>query len=77
MRRLRYKGEEDEGNHKDCSRIDTRGDVVINRFEGVEEGVAPIDPSSTSISKRGGVSEDGGEGSANGPNRYCGTPASS
>ena len=40
MRRLRCKGEENEGRHEDGSRIDPRGDVVINRVEGVEEGVA-------------------------------------
>ena len=51
--RLRCKGEEDKGSHEDGSRIDLRGDVVINGVEGVEEGVAPIDPSSTSISKGG------------------------
>ena len=43
VRRLRYKGEEDKGSHKDGLRIDLRGDVVINGVEGVEEGVAPID----------------------------------
>ena len=32
--RLRCKGEEDKGRHEDGSRIDLRGDVVIN---GVEE----------------------------------------
>ena len=35
-------------------RIDTRGDVVINRVEGVEEKVAPIDHYLTSILKGGG-----------------------
>ena len=53
VRRLRFKGEEDKGHHEDGSRIDLRGDVVINWVEGVEEGVAPIDLSSTLISKRG------------------------
>ena len=51
VHRIRCKGEEDEGRHEDGSRIDPRGDVVINGVEGVEEGVAPIDPSS--ISKGG------------------------
>ena len=41
VRRLRCKGR-----HEDGSRIDLRGNVVINGVEGVEEGVAPIDPSS-------------------------------
>ena len=49
VRRLRCKGEEDEGRHEDGLRIDPRGDVVINRVEGVEEVVAPIDPSSDSV----------------------------
>ena len=49
VRMLRCKGEEDDG-----SRIGPRGDIVINGVGGVEEGVAPIDPSSTSISKGGG-----------------------
>ena len=40
VRRLRCKGEEDEGRHEDGSRIDPRGDVVTNGVEGVEEGVA-------------------------------------
>ena len=48
VRRLRCKGEEDKERQEDASRIDLRGDVVINRVEGVEEGVAPIDPSSIS-----------------------------
>ena len=47
--RLRCKGEEDNGRHKDGLRIDLRGDVVINGSEGVEEELAPIDPSLTSI----------------------------
>ena len=47
--RLSCKGGEDKGRHKDGSRIDLRGDVVVNGVEGVEEGVAPIDPSLTSI----------------------------
>ena len=51
VRRLRCKGEEDEGRHEDGPRIDPRGDVVVNMLEGVKEGVAPIDPFSTSISK--------------------------
>ena len=77
MCRLRCKGEEDKGRHKDGSRIDMRGDVVINGVEGVEEGVAPIDPSSTSISKGGGFIEDVGEGSTTKLTRSCGTPTSS
>ena len=52
---IRCKGEEDEGRHEDRSRIYPRGDVVINGVKGVEEGVSPIDPSSTSISKVGGT----------------------
>ena len=51
VRKIRCKGEEEEGRHEDGSRIDPRGDVVINGVEGVEEEVAPIDP--TSISKGG------------------------
>ena len=66
MCRIRCKGEEEKGRHKDGSSIDLRGDVVINGVEGVEEGVVPIDPSSTSISKVGGLSEDAGEGSTTG-----------
>ena len=54
MHRLRYKGEGGEGRHKDGSRIDPRGGVVINEVKGVEEGVAPNDPSLTSILKGGG-----------------------
>ena len=54
MRRLRCKSEEDEGRHEDGSRIDPRGDVIINRVEGFEDGVEQIDPSSTLISKGGG-----------------------
>ena len=49
VHRLRYKGEEEKGCHKDMSRIDPRADVFVNRVEGVEEGVAPIDPSLDSI----------------------------
>ena len=49
--RLSCKGEEDKGGHKDGYRIDPRGDIVINGVKVVEEGVAPIDPSLTSISK--------------------------
>ena len=51
MRKLRCKGKEDEGRHKYGSRINLRGDVIINRAEGVEEVVAPINPSLDSISK--------------------------
>ena len=71
------KGKEDEGRHKDWSRIYPWGDVVINRVKWVEEGVAPIDPYSTSISKGVCVSEYDGEGSVTGTTRSCGTPASS
>ena len=53
MRRIRCKGKEDEGHHEDGTSIGLRGDIVINGVEGVEEGVAPIDPSSTSILKGG------------------------
>ena len=49
VRRLRCKSEEDKGRHEDGSRIDPRGDVVINGAKGVEKGLAPIDPYSTSI----------------------------
>ena len=77
MRRLRCKGEEDKGRHDDGSRIDLRGDVVINGVERFEEGVAPIDPSSTLILKGEGLSEDAKEGSTTGLTRSCGTPASS
>ena len=45
MRSLRYKGEDDKGHHEDGSIIDLRGDVFIKGVKGVEEGVAPIDPS--------------------------------
>ena len=55
VHRIRCKHEEDKGSHKYGPRIDMRCDVVIKRVEGVEEGVAPIDPSSTSISKGGGL----------------------
>ena len=58
VHRLRFKGEEDKGRHEDGSRIDPRGDIVMNRAKVVEEGVAPIDPSSTLISNRGVFSED-------------------
>ena len=34
--RLRCKGKEDKGNHEDGSRIDMRGEVVINGVKGVE-----------------------------------------
>ena len=43
VRMFRCKGEEDEGRHGDGSRIDPRSDVLINRVEAFEEGVAPID----------------------------------
>ena len=45
VHRLRCKGEENKGHHKDGLMIYLRCDVVINGVEGVEEGVAPIDPS--------------------------------
>ena len=54
MRRLRCKGEENEGRHEDGSRIDARGKVVIYEVEGFEEGVALIDPSLTLIPKERG-----------------------
>ena len=54
--RRRHEGEEEEEGQEDQSRIDQRGDVVINGVEGVEEGVAPIDPSSI---KKGGGRERG------------------
>ena len=54
VRRLRCKGEEDEGCHEDGSRIDARGKVVIYEVEGFEEGVALIDPSLTLIPKERG-----------------------
>ena len=53
MRRLMREGEEYKGCHEDWLKIDLRGDVVINRVEVVEEVVAPIDLSLTSISKGG------------------------
>ena len=55
VRRLRCKGEEDKGRHEDGSRIDLRGDVVINWVEGFEEGVAPIYPASPSIDRGGAL----------------------
>ena len=72
--RLRCKGEEDKGRHRDGSRIYMRSNVVINGVEGVEEVVAPTDTSSTSVSKGGVLSEDSGEGSTTGPTRSRGTP---
>ena len=33
MRRLRCKGEKEEGRHKDESRINPRGDIIINGVE--------------------------------------------
>ena len=77
MRRIRCKGEDEKGRHEDGSSIDLRGDVVINRVEGVEDKVAPIDPSLTSISKGGGLSEDSGKVSTTGLTRSCGTPTRS
>ena len=77
VRSIRCKGEEEKGRHTDGSRIDTRGYVLTNGVEGVEEGIAPIDPSLTSILKGGGASEDAGKESATGPTRSSGTPASS
>ena len=52
---LRCKGKNYGGRQEDGSRIDPRGDVVINGVAVVEEVVAPIDPYSTSISKGGGA----------------------
>ena len=49
LRRIRCKVKDYEGRHEDGSRIDPRGDVVINGAKGVEKGLAPIDPYSTSI----------------------------
>ena len=77
MRRLRCKGKDDKGRHEDESSIDLRCDVVINGVEGVEEGVSPIDPSLTSISKGGGLSEYSGEDSTTGLTISRGTPARS
>ena len=77
VRRIRCNGKKDEGRHRDGSRIYPIGNIVINGVKGFEEVVAPIDTSSTSISKGGGVSEDDREGSATGPTRSRGTPASS
>ena len=77
MCRLRCKGEEEEGRHKDGRRINPRGGAVVNRVKGVEEVVATIDPYLTSILKGGGLSEDAGEGSAAGPTRFCSTPVRS
>ena len=54
VRRIRCKSKEDEVRHEDELRIDPRGEIVINGFKGVEEGVAPIDLYSTSILKGGG-----------------------
>ena len=36
VNRLRRKGKVDKGNHEDGSRIDMRGEVVINGVKGVE-----------------------------------------
>ena len=36
VRRLRCKGKEDKGHHKNGSRIDPIGDVVINGVKGFE-----------------------------------------
>ena len=44
-RRFRRKGKTKNGCHENGSRIDPRGNIVINRVEGVEEGVVPIDVS--------------------------------
>ena len=77
VRRLRCKDEEEKGRHEDGSRIDLIDDVIINGVDGVEEGVAPIDPSLTSIYKGGGLSEDTGEGSTTGLTRSHGNPARS
>ena len=77
VRRFWCRGEEDKSIHEDVWRIDPRGGIVVNGAEVVEEGVSPIDPSSTLILKRGGVSEYAIEGSATGPTRSRSTPASS
>ena len=77
MCRIRCKGKEDKGFHEYGSRIDPIVDVVINGFEGFEEVLSPIDLSLTSISKRGGVSEDVREGRATRPTRYLGNTTSS
>ena len=69
----RCKGKKEKESHKYRSRIHPRGDIGINRVEGVEQGVVPIDPSLASISKGGGVSEDAGDGSMNGLTRYLST----
>ena len=74
---LSCKGEDNKGRHEDGSRIDLRDDVAINGVEGVEEGVASIHPSSTSISKGGDLSEDSVEGSTTELIISCGTSASS
>ena len=55
MRRLRCKGEEDEGRREDGSRVYPRSDVVINQVKGFEEGVSPMNTSSTSILKGGAL----------------------
>ena len=73
MRRLRCKGKYNKGSHEDGSRIYLRGEVFIIGVEGVEEGVAPIDPSLTLISKGGGLIEDAGERSTTGLTRSRGT----
>ena len=46
---IRCIGKEDKGRHKYGSRIDPRDEPVINGVKRVEEVVAPIDQSSTSI----------------------------
>ena len=76
VHRLRCKGKEEYGRHKDGSRIDPRGDVLINEVEGVEEGVAPIDRyCGLQFRKGGGVSEDAREEIMTGRTRSRGTPA--
>ena len=77
MCRLRCKSGEDKGSHEDGSRVDRKDEVIINGAEVVEDGVAPIDPSSTSIFKVGDLSEDSGEGSTTALTGSCGTPTSS
>ena len=49
VHRIRCKGEYYKGSHENGSRIDPRGDIVINGVKVVEEEVALINLSSTSI----------------------------
>ena len=77
VRRLRCKGKEEERRNEDGFRINMRFDFIINGVKGFDEGVALIDPYSNSILKEGGMSEDDGKESTNGPTRSRGTPARS